>query len=72
MRTIEVKGQEHATRLEALAEAGIDGTLPISIAGRYFTVTREEYDRLQRNGIEPSAYHDHASGRIVCVPGRHG
>lgn len=73
MRTIEIHGQEHASAHDAITELNFSGDLAISVGGRFFSVERDEHERLQAAGIEPTTWHDHAaSGRIISVPGKHG
>lgn len=72
MRTITIRGQQHATAHAALVELNFSGDRAISIAGRFFTVDEAEYARLENEGIQPTTWHHHeATGRIVSVPGRH-
>lgn len=70
MRTIQIRGQEHATAHDALVELNFTGDHAISIAGRYFTVDEAEYRRLQDEGIQPTTWHHHEpTCRIISVPG---
>jgi hypothetical protein len=70
MRTIEIRGEEHATVHDALVELNFFGDHVISLAGRYFTVDEAEYRRLQEQGIQPTTWHHHEpTGRIMSVPG---
>ncbi len=72
MRTIQIRGQEHATAHDALVELNFSGDHAISIGGRFFTVDEAEYRRLQDAGIQPTTWHHHeATGRIISVPGKH-
>ena len=72
MRTIRIHGREHATAHDALVELNSSGERAISIAGRFFTVDEAEYERLEREGIQPTTWHHHeATGRIISVPGKH-
>lgn len=72
MRTITIRGQEHATPHDALVELNFSGDRAIGVAGRYFTVDEREFRRLEAEGIQPTTWHHHEpSGRIVSVPGKH-
>ncbi len=72
MRTIEIKGIEHATAHDALVELNFSGDRAISIAGRHFTVDEAEYRRLENDGIQPTTWHHHEpTGRIISVPGQY-
>jgi hypothetical protein len=72
-RTITSRGREHATAQDALVELNFSGDCAIALGGRYFTITREELERLESLGIQPTIFHDHAAThRIISVPGRHG
>jgi hypothetical protein len=72
MRTIHIRGQEHASPHDALVELNFTGDRAISIAGRFFTVDEAQYRRLEDEGIQPTTWHDHdATGRIISVPGKH-
>jgi hypothetical protein len=72
-RTLTIHGQEHATAHDALVELNFSGDYAISLGGRYFTITRAEWERLQLLGIQPTTFHHHeATGRMISVPGRHG
>ena len=70
MRSIEIRGMEHPSAHDALVELNFTGDRAISIAGRYFTVSEDEYCRLENAGIQPTTWHD-LGGRIVSVPGKH-
>jgi hypothetical protein len=72
MRSIQIRGQEHATAHDALVELNFSGDHAISIAGRFFTVDATEYRRLEDDGIQPTTWHhNEAIGRIISVPGKH-
>ena len=72
MRTIHIRGREHASAHDALVELNFTGDRAISVAGRFFTVDEAEYRRLEAEGIQPTTWHDHKpTGRIISVPGRH-
>jgi hypothetical protein len=72
MRTIQIRGQEHATAHDALVELNFSGDHAISVAGRIFTVDDAEFRRLEGDGIQPTTWHHNAAtGRIISVPGKH-
>lgn len=72
MRTIKIRGQEHATAHDALVELNFTGDQAISVDGRFFTVDETEFRRLENEGIQPTTWHHHEpTGRIISVPGKH-
>jgi hypothetical protein len=71
MRTIEFRGLEHGSVHDALIELNFSGDRAISLAGRYFSVREDEFQRLEAQGVQPTTWHHHeATGRILSVPGR--
>ena len=70
---IEIRAAEHPNAHEAIQHLCVSGDdHAISIGGRFFTVTDEEYRRIQTEfGIQPTTWRDH-HGKIMSVPGRHG
>jgi len=70
---ITFRGTRHANAHEAIQHLSVSADdRAISIGGRFFTVTRDEYDRIQcEYGIQPTTWHDH-HGQIISVPGRDG
>jgi len=72
VRTIHIRGREHASAHDALVELNFTGDRAISVGDRYFTVNEAEYHGLEQQGIQPTTWHDHQpTGRIISVPGRH-
>jgi hypothetical protein len=72
MRTITIRGKEHATPHDALVELNFSGDRAISVGARYFTVDDAEFRRLEFEGIQPTTWHHHEpSGRILSVPSKH-
>ena len=70
--TISIRGLEHPTLDEAFQELNFTGDQVIGVAGRYFTVSEDELQRIEELGIQPTIWHYHeASQRIICVPGKH-
>jgi hypothetical protein len=68
-----VKGSEHKSAHDAIVETNFTADVAICIGGKYLAVTKAEYDRIQRLGVQPTVFRHHeATGRIVSVPGRHG
>lgn len=71
-RTIEVRGTEHRTPSEALQHLDVSGDdVAFTIGGRHFTASRNELERIQLEGIQPTIWHD-LKGRLVSIPGKHG
>jgi hypothetical protein len=70
MKTIELRGQEHASAHDAVAELNFTGDRAISLGGRFFTVDEAEFRRLESEGIQPTTWHHHEpTGRLISVPG---
>ena len=51
MRTIEIQATEHPTASDAQTELNFSGEVAFTLAGRHFTATRTELDRIERLGI---------------------
>jgi hypothetical protein len=72
-RQIKVDGTEHKTHHQALVELNFSGDVAISIGGRIFTVTRNELNRIEGLGVQPTSYYTHKkTGKIISIPGKHG
>lgn len=72
MRTIEIQATEHPTASDAQTELNFSGEVAFTLAGRHFTATRTELDRIEQLGIQPTVWTwNHACGRFMSVPGKH-
>lgn len=72
MRTIEIRGREHASAHGAVTELNFTGDRAISLGGRFFTVDEAEFRRLENEGIQPTTWQHHQpTGRLISVPGKH-
>ena len=67
-------GTEHPNPHEAIQHLDCSADdVAFSLFGRVFTAKCDEYRRLQSAGYQPSTWHYHEpTGRLMCVPGRHG
>jgi hypothetical protein len=73
-KQILVHGIEHPTASEAIqhVDCGPEGhDVAVSIGGRYFSMTKCEFERLQVEGVTMTTWHD-VHGTLVSVPGRDG
>jgi hypothetical protein len=67
---ITIRGTEHATANEALVQLNFSDDYAIYLAGRYFTISKDEMSRLQAMGLQPTTlHHNEATGCIMTVPG---
>jgi hypothetical protein len=70
MRQITVKGEEHRTPSEAVQHLSVSRhDVALSLGGRYFSVTRAEYERIEALGVQPTTWFDY-HGRLTSVPGK--
>jgi len=72
-RVAQIQATEHPNVHEAIQHLCVSADdRAISIGGRFFTVTEDEYQRIQLElSIQPTTWHDY-QGKIMSVPGRHG
>jgi hypothetical protein len=70
-RTIRVRGIECESAHEAVTIVeNFAGDHAISLCGRFFVVRDDEFERLQRLGVQPTTWHHHhPTGRLLSVPG---
>lgn len=69
--TVTVQGAEFPTAAEAVSRSGVSGTEVVSVAGRFWLVTRAEGERLDRLGVVES-YWDDRDGELFEMPASGG
>jgi hypothetical protein len=72
MRTIEIRGYECDTAIDALSSANAGGGDAIMIGGKYLVCPEVEIERLETDGIEFAKLIDHempdGTFRIMTIP----
>ena len=70
--TITMQATEHTTPHEAIQHCDVSrDDVAFSVGGRVFSATRQEFERVQHQGVQPTTWHDR-DGRLFSVPGRNG